>query len=461
MPQNLRAQRLGLAALVFAVAGALAGAQTRITAPENKFDPREDVQIGRQAAGDVRREVPLLRDDRVSGYVARIGRQLVAQIPAEFQHPEFEYTFEVVDAPEINAFALPGGPMFLNGGMILAAQTEGEVAGVMAHEISHVALRHGTAQASKAGNYQLGATAGQILGAILGGPAGAIVAESTQFGLGVAFLRFSRAYEKDADILGAQIMARAGYDPIDMANMFRTIAQEGGGGGPEWLKSHPNPDNRSEYITAEARMLRISNRVASDGDLRAVQRRLQDRPAAGVNRRTARSAVTGGRVTPRPVEPPASSARTYRHGGLSVTVPANWRERSSAGGSLWFAPEGAYAQANGAMTVTHGIQFGTARAETSDLSRATGALVDALARSNPDLRRAGSARRTSFASRDGLRVPLRNRSRVTGDEEVVTVYSTMLDEGTLFYAVAVAPRSEWSTYEAVFEHVAHSARVQR
>src|SRR4029077_15311257 len=116
-------------------------------------------------------QFPLLRDSEVSAYVEKIGQRLVAAIPPEFQHPEFRYYFKVVDARDINAFALPGGPMYVNRGMIEAAHTEGEMAGVMAHELSHVALRHGTAQATKAQKYQAGATAVGILGTIFGGPA--------------------------------------------------------------------------------------------------------------------------------------------------------------------------------------------------------------------------------------------------------------------------------------------------
>src|SRR5204863_8469650 len=105
--------------------------------------------------------------------------------------------------------ALPGGPMFVNRGMIEAAHTEGEVAGVMAHELSHVALRHGTAQASKATKYEVGQIAGAVLGAIIGGRLGSVVAQGTRFGLGTAFLRFGREYEREADLEGAQIMAQA------------------------------------------------------------------------------------------------------------------------------------------------------------------------------------------------------------------------------------------------------------
>ena len=155
---------------------AASSAQTRITADKNKYTPAQDVQVGQEAAAEVRREMPLLNDDRIDGYVARIGRNLVRAIPPEFQHSEFRYTFEVVNQKEINAFALPGGPMFLNRGMMEAAKAEGEIAGVMAHEISHVALRHGTAQATKGQKFQMGAIAGQILGAVVGGVAGSVIA---------------------------------------------------------------------------------------------------------------------------------------------------------------------------------------------------------------------------------------------------------------------------------------------
>src|SRR5262245_31095553 len=149
-----------------------AAAQTKIVAPKNSYSIADDIKLGREASDEVRKELPMLNDQRVDDWVEDVGAVLVRAIPAEFQHPEFRYTFDVVNQKEINAFALPGGPMYLNRGMIEAAMSEGEVAGVMAHEISHVALRHGTAQATKSQKFQIGSIAGQILGAIVGGTAG-------------------------------------------------------------------------------------------------------------------------------------------------------------------------------------------------------------------------------------------------------------------------------------------------
>src|SRR5688500_8515125 len=113
----------------------------------------------------------------------------------------------------------------------------------MCHELSHVILRHGTAQATKGQKFQIGAIAGQVLGAIVGGRTGSVISQGSQLGLGTIFLKYGREYERQADLLGAQIMARAGYDPRQMANIFQTIERQGGNRAPEWMSSHPNPGN--------------------------------------------------------------------------------------------------------------------------------------------------------------------------------------------------------------------------
>ncbi|RPH59932.1 MAG: hypothetical protein EHM89_09815, partial [Acidobacteria bacterium] len=212
-----------LTVLVVLVSVIAMGAQTVITPPNNRYSPAQDVELGRQAAIEVEQQLPMLRDEEVTSSVTSIGRRLVESIPQELEHSEFRYSFKVVNAREINAFALPGGPMYLNRGMIEAAHTEGEVASVMAHELSHVALRHGTAQATKATKYEIGTLLGAVVGSIIGGKVGSAVAQGTQFGLGTAFLRFSREFERQADLMGSHVMAAAGYDPLEMASMFKTI----------------------------------------------------------------------------------------------------------------------------------------------------------------------------------------------------------------------------------------------
>jgi predicted Zn-dependent protease len=272
--------------IVTVLLGVSLGAATPIEQRRNSFTPAEDVRLGRQAAADVRQQLPMLNDRATEALVERIGARLVAAVPARFRQPAFRYSFDVVNAREINAFALPGGPMFLNRGMLQAARTDDEVAGVMAHELSHVVLRHGTLQAAKAKKFQLGAIAGQVFGSIVGGRTGQVISQGSQVGLGTYFLKYSREYEREADLLGAQIMAHAGYDPRQMANIFRTIQQRGGGGqGPEWLSDHPDPGNRYAAINREAATLRVAGSADTGPAFESVHARLAQMPPAPATRR--------------------------------------------------------------------------------------------------------------------------------------------------------------------------------
>src|SRR5258708_34080458 len=335
-------------------------AQTQIVLHANKYKPSDDVKLGRQAAAEAEKQFPLMRDAEVSAYVEKIGQRLVAAIPPEFQHPEFRFYFKVVDARDINAFALPGGPMYVNRGMIEAARTEGEMAGVMAHELSHVALRHGTAQASKAQKDQTGAAVAGLLGSIFGGPGLGQVAQAP---FALTFLKYSREYETEADLLGARIMANAGYDPRDLANMFRTIEAQGGGGGG-FLSDHPSPANRYARINQEAQYLRINNLARNNQEFMAIKKRLRDYPRAqtvaeiqqsgrrypnqGSDYPNNRNNYPNGDRTNYPagprgrVEYPSSRFRTYTALGVArLSVPDNWREMSEQE-SVWYAPSGGY-----------------------------------------------------------------------------------------------------------------------
>ena len=458
-------------AAVVVLSGALVTAQTRITPPSNSYTAAQDVQLGREAAAQVRRELPILHDDAVTSYVQDLGRRLVNAIPADMQHREFSYTFEVVNVREINAFALPGGPMFVNRGMIEAAKTEGEVAGVMAHELSHVVLRHGTAQASKATKYEIGEVAGAILGSIIGGGWGQVVSQGTQFGLGTAFLRYGREYEKQADLEGSHVMARGGYDPREMANMFRTIEQQSGPGGPQWLSDHPNPGNRYDYILQEAKALQVDNPVRDTSAFDRVKSHLRSMSPAptteqatkNTGRTTRRGGGSGGEESRLPtgrVEPPSDRFETHNAGNLfQVSVPSNWRELQDTN-SVTFAPEGAYGSYNGQNVFTHGMEFGVARNESHDLQTATDELVDSLARGNPSLRRSSGYDRVTVADRRGLRALLTNRSEATGQDEAIQVVTTQLQDGTLLYAIGVAPQNEFRDYRGVFDRVVSSVRVE-
>jgi hypothetical protein len=455
-------------ALVLSVALGTASAQTVITPDKNKYSPADDVKIGQEAAQQARQELPMLNDPAVDEYVEEIGDRLVDALPGNLRHPEFRYSFDVINQKEINAFALPGGPMFLNRGMIEAARSEGEVAGVMAHELAHVALRHGTAQATKAQPFQIGAIAGQILGAIIGGTAGNVISAGSQIGLGTYFLKYGREYERQADLLGAQIMARAGYDPRRMADMFRTIEQQGRSSGPEWMSSHPNPGNRYEAINREASMLQVQGNAEDGRAFNAVRDRLSRMQPAYTAEQVARGQVRGGgntdarRVGRRTavVERPSTRYRTVPVGNfLRVSVPDNWEAMQGSGNTVVIAPEGGYYAANSNRTVfSHGLEIGMVPNEEHNLQQGTNELVESFSRANPSLRMEGNYRREVIGGRTALTAQFSNQAE-SGDEEIVTLSTVQLNDGSLLYMIGVAPSSEYGVYSRAFQRARQTLQI--
>ncbi|MCA1630886.1 MAG: M48 family metalloprotease, partial [Acidobacteria bacterium] len=394
--------------------------------------------------------------------------------------------FRVVNARDINAFSLPGGPSYVNRGMIEAARNEGEMAGVMAHEISHAALRHATAQATETQKYQIGSVLGQIAGAVIGGPAGAVIGAGSQIGFGAGALKYSRKYETQADVLGAEIMARSGYDPRDLANMFRTIERQGGGSGaPEWMSSHPNPGNRYACIEQMARAFRVSpgEGYRNTGEFQNVQARLRSGGRAPSMEEIARGQqqgrqypndnrnpndnrypndnnypqqndtyARGSRVTY-----PSTSYQTAGNNLFRASIPSNWRQLGGDQNSVTYAPEGAY----GSQGITHGVMFGTDREQDTDLQRASQQYVNDLlqAQGNSYLRVQSGLQRATLAGRNAMRVTLSGRSPITGRVETVFIMTTMLRSGDLFYMAAVAPGEEWRTYQPAFDNVIRSLQI--
>jgi len=244
----------GILAFAMCAAGAHARAQSlhRFSPGFNLFSKQQDVQLGQESAAQVRKQMPIVKDPVLTDYVNRVGKNLVAS--QEAQESGFPFTFEVVADPSINAFALPGGPMFINTGLLRAVDNEAQLAGVMGHEMSHVILRHGTNQASKANLIQLPA----MLAAQMAGKS-TMMGQLAQLGIGIGagsvLLKFSRSAETQADLMGSHLMAEAGYDPMEMARFFNKLNEQGGQRGLQFLSDHPNPDNRERAIEQEARLL--------------------------------------------------------------------------------------------------------------------------------------------------------------------------------------------------------------
>jgi beta-barrel assembly-enhancing protease len=441
-------------------------AQTQIKYHSNKYSVQDDVQLGREAARQAESQFPLLRDSEVEGYVEDVGRRLVSAIPAEFQHREFQYSFRVVNARDINAFALPGGPMYVNRGMIQSARTEGEMAGVMAHEISHVALRHGTAQATKGQKYGLLAGIAGIAGTIFGGPG---VGQLAQAPFAVYLLKFSREYETEADLLGSQIMARAGYDPRELANMFRTLEQQGGGGGG-FLSDHPSPSDRYARINREAQMLHVNAGMRDSREFSRIQQKLRGygtAPTMAEIQRSGQRYPVGENTGNYPNNPPSGRVQypssrfqtvSILNGGAQVSVPSNWRQVNEAN-AVWFVPEGGYGQVNGQAVFTHGTSFGLAQTNNRNLQRATEELINSFAQgNNNNLRVSGGQQRTTMSGRTALFTALSNVNEATGRPETVRLITTQLRDGQVFYMIAVAPQNE-RNFENAFETILRSIRL--
>jgi Zn-dependent protease with chaperone function len=483
--RNTRVAATVMAAAFAAFTAAPAFAQTPVKAGFNVFSVEQDVEIGRQSAIEAERQLPLLRDSSIQSYVEQVGRRLAESAPG----PKFPYTFKVVNASDVNAFALPGGPTYVTRGLIETVRNEGELAGVMAHEIAHVALRHGTNQASKAYLAQAGIG---ILGGLLGGGGGSTTAQIAQaiggFGLNALFMKFSRTAETQADILGTQMMARAGYDPEAMATMFQLLkAQQGREPGKlaQFFSDHPSPANRETVVRQEAQKLGARGRIEVVGGLDTVKSRLRGMGTApsmaqiarGATASSGSSAPSGSSVPVGTIAQPSTRMRTYRNrsGFFEIQYPENWRVAESSGYGATFFPEGGAVRAsNGRDALVYGVvinHYEPFAGEPGDvfnqpirgqgtLEQATNDLANQLTQGNPHLRVVpNSTRRQTLDNGRALSVVLAGRSPVTGQQERVTVFTRELPDGHVIYALFIAPDRDYSALSNSFQKMVSTLRI--
>ena len=235
----------------------------------------DEIAIGKQAQTKVKQETPQVSDAAVQGYVARIGRQLAAHATGE----RYPYSFAVADYREINAFALPGGPVWLNRGAMQAAGTESQLAGVLAHEIAHISQRHAAQQLSNAMVTNLGLS---LLGALLGNAGGATAANiAARYVASGAFLKFSRDDEQEADRVGAGIMARAGWDPHGMIELMASIREQEKRDPSSveiFFSNHPSPKDRVALLTRIVPQRRSGRRDSAD--FQSIRARMSRLPPA-------------------------------------------------------------------------------------------------------------------------------------------------------------------------------------
>ena len=478
--------------LVTALVGgaAVTLAQTPVKAGFNLFSPEQDVEIGKQSAAQAERQLPVLPYSSAERTVDAIGRRLAAVAPG----PKFPYTFKVVNAADINAFALPGGPIYVTRGLIESVPSEPELAGVIAHEIAHVALRHGTNNASKAYLAQAGIG---ILGGVLGGGGGAtgqIIQAVGGLGLNALFLKFSRTAETQADIVGTQMMARAGYDPQRMASMFAMLRQQQGREPSKlqaFFSDHPSPANREARVTQEARLLGSVRTSPPVGGLETAQADLRRLPRAQTMGQIAQAATgsgsgqttSSGQVPTQQagIERPSTRMRTYRQRGdfFQIQYPENWRVSEGTAHGVTLLPEGGAVRAsNGQDVLVYGVvinhyepfggSIGNVFTDRQDpvtgrqgtLEQATNDLVDQLVQNNRHLSYVrNSIKRQTIDGANALSVVLAGTSPVTRVEERVTVFTRELPDGHVIYALFIAPARDYSELSNTFQRMVSTLRV--
>jgi Zn-dependent protease with chaperone function len=477
-------------AVLFLVTPTAALSQTKVKPGFNLFSAQQDIEIGRESSVEAEKELPVLSDARAMDYINRLGQALAALAPGE----RYPYSFKIVNASDINAFALPGGPIYINRGTIEAAQNEGELAAVISHEIAHVALRHGTNQASKAYLAQAGLG---VLGGILGqGKASTIIGAVGGFGLNTLFLKYSRDAETQADVIGAQIMASAGYDPLDMARFFETLQRESQSNPSKlerFFSDHPSPPDRAQRIEREAAMIGFRGRGRGIGDLDEIRSGLMGLPKAPTLAEIQRRQPPSGSDKSRPrnissptvvrLGPPSSTFRVYRQpGGMyEIAYPENWRaypDNHNLGVS--FVPEGGAVEVDGRAEIVYGaivnyyrpisdsrnasdrnLRGGAKGQQRRSLSEATNDLVANILQSHPYLRAAkGSASQAQLAGRNGLTVTLTGRSPVYNRGERVTIYTRAMNDEDIFYVLFITPNDDYLKYRGAYERMLKSLTIR-
>jgi hypothetical protein len=403
-------------------------------------------------------KLPLCNDPKVDQYLTNLGLKLVSKL--DQRGATYPWEFHCVNDKSINAFALPGGYVFVNRGAIEAADNESQLAAVMGHELSHVTLRHGTAQATKA---QFAQGAASIFGGIFGGSTGgALLSQGVALGAGGLLLRYSRTDETQADVSGTQVLYDNGYDPRAMSQFFEKLeAESKGKNPPQFLSDHPNPGNRVERVDEEIDKLGgvPTNAKRDTAEFEAIKREVMALPVA---KKPAGALPVGD-----PAQPPApasSHLADYKGSAFTMSYPDNWGVSESDGGAA-FAPKGGVVQgSDGQGALAYGIIVNV-RAEHLDsndsngLAGATQRLIDDLKKTNPNLKVVQRASSVRLNGQPGMSTYLSNDSPV-GGQETDWLITVMRPDGLMSF-LCVAPQAKYSDYDKTFSAILDTVRLTK
>ncbi len=443
-------------------------------------------QLGLQAMGEVYKQMPVLPDSSpATQYIQQLGRKLQTVIPADKSWP---YQFHVIPAADINAFALPGGPIFVNIGTIQAAENEAELAGVLAHEMSHVYMQHSAKQAPKA-------TVAQIIA----GLAGAVLPQSglgnlgrmgIQIGAGTMLMKYSRKDEAQADAVGAVIMYRAGYNPKSMADFFHKLELKYGSGGLQILSDHPNPGNRQAAVQAEiqnwppknyttnsnafVRARQDANRVKAysaqeiaDGAKSgawAQQNRKSGSipPNVSVSSNEGEGSGTGGNATDVAFKQvkPSGNFTQYQGANFTIAYPDNWKLAGDQNTPIIAPPSGAAESG-----IAYGVILGTnLSSEASSLDEATQRLAQGLLQDNQGMRISGEMKNLEVNGVQGRSLELTGNSPLRQNGQPLPERDWLVTlprpQGGLQYLVFVSPERDFNQLHPTYQKMLESLQMR-
>jgi Zn-dependent protease with chaperone function len=449
----------------------------------NMFSTQQDIEVGQQVSKDAERQLPMLKNSRVDNYVNNLGRKLAAKAPGE----KYPYQFKVVNDRAINAFALPGGYVYINRGVIEAANTESQLAGVIAHEISHVALRHGTNQASKASAAQVPLA---ILGGLLGSNStGAMLAQlGAGFALNSVLLKYSRGAESQADLMGTQILYDSNFDTRGMAQFFEVIQAENQGGRQvEFFSNHPNPDNRVASVNKEVSLLGGSQQgfKSDSSEFQSIKRYVRSLPAPPGKSTTQNLQGEPGRDdtgqgTSQPARP-SNRLKYFQNSVLRIDYPDSWQTYGQ-GDAVTITPRGGLVDdGHGNQALAYGViinvfephsdgdqynqrlqgsGFGQQGSDTA-LEQATDRLVEALGQTNKNMRVVRDHEAIRVDRDAAFSTYLSNDSPAAGGGRETNWLITLQRPEGLLFIVFVAPEREFQSYESTFQQMLRSVRISQ
>jgi hypothetical protein len=483
-----------------------AQAQTSPTMPDPGsagMNKQQQQQLGLQAMGEVYKQMPVLPDSSPeTQYIQRLAKKLTAVIPPDKTWP---YQFHVIPAADINAFALPGGPIFVNIGTITAADNEAQLAGVLAHEMSHVYMQHSAKQAPKASVAQ-----------IIAGLAGAVLPQSglgnlarmgVQIGAGGVLMKYSRGDEAQADSVGAIIMYKAGYNPQAMADFFETLAKKYGAGGPQLLSDHPNPGNRTAAVQKEIQNWPKKNYMTTSPEFASAK---QD--ATKVKAYSAQEIANGAKsgqwdqenkknhVVPASLSQSAGqgngagsgagsagagagagagsgnanaaaenvsfkeikpSDHLTRHEGQGFTIyyPDNWKVGGDANMTMIVPPSGATQTG-----IAYGAIVGNQPSGGGALDDSTQKLAQGMAQDNPGMKISGEMKPIDVNGTQGRSLELSGNSPLTQNGQPLPERDWLVTfaspQGGLVYVVFVSPERDFNQLHPTYQKMLNSLQLQ-